>query len=110
MTKAAEETLGVVWTITTLLIVAAVGVLVAWSVTATSGRRARLFAAPVLISLMFLSLPVRGNLTLGQISLLPVLLVLPACLSREPGRAAGSRPASRWRSSRSCCSSRRSCG
>ncbi|NUP32795.1 MAG: DUF2029 domain-containing protein [Streptomycetaceae bacterium] len=89
LTKAAEETLGVVWTITTLLIVAAVGVLVARSVTATSGRRARLFAAPVLISLMFLSLPVRGNLTLGQISLLPVLLVLPACLSRAPGRAAG---------------------
>ncbi|MDI2131971.1 bifunctional glycosyltransferase 87/phosphatase PAP2 family protein [Yinghuangia seranimata] len=88
-TSAAEETLGVLWTIGTLLIVAAVGVLVARSVTATSSRRARLLAAPVLISLMVVSLPVRGTLSLGQLSLLPVLLVLPACLAREPGRGAG---------------------
>ncbi|MGW0662598.1 bifunctional glycosyltransferase 87/phosphatase PAP2 family protein [Streptodolium elevatio] len=89
LTNAAEQTLGVVWTIGTLLIVAAVGVLVARSITATSSRRARLLAAPVLISLMVVSLPVRGNLSLGQLSLLPVLLVLPACLARDPGRGAG---------------------
>lgn len=86
---AAEQSFGVVWTIATLLIVAAVGVLVAREVTATSGRRARLLAAPVLVSLMVVSIPVRGNLSLGQLSLLPVLLVLPACLSRNPGRGAG---------------------
>ncbi|UGQ08977.1 phosphatase PAP2 family protein [Yinghuangia sp. ASG 101] len=89
LSNAAEQTLGVVWTIATLLIVAAVGVVVARSITATSSRRARVLAAPVLISLMVVSLPVRGNLSLGQLSLLPVLLVLPACLAREPGRGAG---------------------
>ncbi|NUU25020.1 MAG: DUF2029 domain-containing protein, partial [Streptomycetaceae bacterium] len=89
LTNAAEDALGVVWTIGTLLIVAAVGVLVARSITATSSSRARVLAAPVLISLMVVSLPVRGNLSLGQLSLLPVLLVLPACLSGAPGRGAG---------------------
>ncbi|MFJ8742674.1 bifunctional glycosyltransferase 87/phosphatase PAP2 family protein [Embleya sp. NPDC127516] len=88
LTKAAENALGVAWTIVTLLIVAAIGVLVAYALPALRTRRAQLLAAPLIISLLVLSLPVRGNLSLGQMSLLPVLLALPAMLRPAPGKPA----------------------
>jgi len=88
LTNAAEDALGVAWTVVTLLIVAAIGILVAHALPVLRTRRARLLAAPLIISFLVLSLPVRGNLSLGQLSLLPVLLVLPATLKAAPGRAA----------------------
>src|SRR3954447_13256460 len=80
LTNAAENALGVVWTIATLVIVAAIALLVAHALPGLRTRRARLLAAPLIISFLVLSLPVRGNLSLGQMSLLPVLLILPATL------------------------------
>ncbi|MET7638691.1 bifunctional glycosyltransferase 87/phosphatase PAP2 family protein [Streptomyces sp. NPDC005438] len=76
LTRAAQAGLGVAWTLGTLLLVAAV----AWvAVRALPGRvspRASLFATPVALCLLTLSLPVRNTFTLGQTSILPVLLVL----------------------------------
>ncbi|WP_406284850.1 bifunctional glycosyltransferase 87/phosphatase PAP2 family protein [Embleya sp. NBC_00896] len=88
LTNAAEHALGVAWTVATLLIVAAIGVLVTHALPVFGTRRARLLAAPLAISFLVLSLPVRGNLSLGQMSLLPVLLVLPAMLKPAPGKVA----------------------
>jgi hypothetical protein len=88
LTNAAENALGVGWTIATLVIVAAIGLLVAHALPVLRTRRARLLAAPLIISFLVLSLPVRGNLSLGQMSLLPVLLILPATLRAAPGKAA----------------------
>ncbi|GCD98214.1 bifunctional glycosyltransferase 87/phosphatase PAP2 family protein [Embleya hyalina] len=88
LTRAAENTLGVAWTVATLLIVAAIAVVVAQAVPGLRTRRARLLATPLIITLLVVSLPVRGNLSLGQLSLLPVLLALPAMLRAAPGRVA----------------------
>lgn len=53
------------------------------------GRRTALFAAPVAITLLMVSLPVRNALHLGQTSILPVLLVLVGCLTVRDQRVQG---------------------
>ncbi|WP_330176052.1 phosphatase PAP2 family protein [Streptomyces sp. NBC_01498] len=102
--RAAEQTLGVAWTFGTLLLVVALGLVAARALPGVPGlsgptngtgarsdsgtgtrpgtgfglpsRRTRLLAAPVAISLLMLSLPVRNSFHLGQTSIIPVLLVL----------------------------------
>ncbi|MEV0777607.1 bifunctional glycosyltransferase 87/phosphatase PAP2 family protein [Streptomyces sp. NPDC050428] len=74
--RAAEQALGVAWTLGTLLLVVALGVVAARALPGTVSRRTRLLAAPVAISLLMLSLPVRNSFHLGQTSIIPVLLVL----------------------------------
>ncbi len=53
------------------------------------GRRTALLAAPVAVSLLMLSLPVRNTLWLGQTSIIPVLLVLLGCFAVRGQRAGG---------------------
>ncbi|WP_247746965.1 bifunctional glycosyltransferase 87/phosphatase PAP2 family protein, partial [Streptomyces oryzae] len=76
LTRAAEQGLGVAWTLGTLLLVAAVGVVAARALPGPVSRRTALFAVPVALSLLVLSVPVRNTFHLGQTSVLPVLLVL----------------------------------
>ncbi|MFJ6935817.1 bifunctional glycosyltransferase 87/phosphatase PAP2 family protein [Streptomyces sp. NPDC101132] len=84
LTSSAQQALGVAWTFGTLLLVAAVGLVAARSLPGPVSRRTALLAAPVAIALTMISLPVRGTFTLGQTSIIPVLLVLSGCL-RVPG-------------------------
>ncbi|CAM5531567.1 bifunctional glycosyltransferase 87/phosphatase PAP2 family protein [Streptomyces griseus] len=89
LTSSAQQTLGVVWTFGSLLLVVALGIVAARALPTPVGRRTALLAAPVAISLFMLSLPVRNALHLGQTSILPVLLVLLACFVVREHRAAG---------------------
>ncbi|MFC0600861.1 bifunctional glycosyltransferase 87/phosphatase PAP2 family protein [Streptomyces palmae] len=89
LTQAAEQSLGIGWTLGTLLLVVAVGLVVARALPQPTSRNTRLLAAPLAISLMALSLPVRTTFTLGQLSILPVLLVLLTLLPRTSDRQAG---------------------
>jgi hypothetical protein len=89
LTKAAENALGWGWTFGTLLLVAALGLIAARALPQPVGRRTSLLAAPVAISLLMLSLPVRNALWLGQSSILPVLLVLLGCFVVRGQRAGG---------------------
>ncbi|MDK1474003.1 bifunctional glycosyltransferase 87/phosphatase PAP2 family protein [Streptomyces sp. 549] len=90
LANAGQQGLGVVWTLGTLLLVCALGVLAARAVPGLTSRRARLVAAPVAISLLVLSVPVRSTFSLGQTSIIPVLLVLGAVLhGRSAPRPAG---------------------
>ncbi|MEW2546795.1 bifunctional glycosyltransferase 87/phosphatase PAP2 family protein [Streptomyces sp. NPDC047002] len=85
LARSAEEALGVTWTLGTLLLVAAVGVIAA---RALPGRLP-VPAAPVAISLLMVSLPVRNSFHLGQTSVIPVLLVLLGCFVARGERFAG---------------------
>ncbi|MEI7033704.1 phosphatase PAP2 family protein [Streptomyces pratensis] len=89
LTASAQQALGVAWTLGSLLLVVALGVVAARALPRPAGRRTALFAAPVAIILLLLSLPVRNALHLGQTSVLPVLLVLLACFVVREHRAAG---------------------
>ncbi|MER5632235.1 bifunctional glycosyltransferase 87/phosphatase PAP2 family protein [Streptomyces nitrosporeus] len=89
LTASAEQTLGVVWTFGTLLLVAALGLVVARALPGPAGRRTALLAAPLAITLLMVSLPVRNTLHLGQTSILPVLLVLAACFVARGERLPG---------------------
>ncbi|MFF7727699.1 bifunctional glycosyltransferase 87/phosphatase PAP2 family protein [Streptomyces sp. NPDC008001] len=93
LTKAAEHSLGIVWTFGTLLLAVALALVAARSLPAPVPRRTALLAAPVAVILTVLSLPVRNAFTLGQTSIIPVLLVLlgncPPRLARGSGRASG---------------------
>nr|WP_203634604.1 bifunctional glycosyltransferase 87/phosphatase PAP2 family protein [Streptomyces sp. SID10815] len=89
LTKAAEDALGWGWTFGTLLLVAALGLIAARALPQPVGRRAALLAAPVAVSLLMLSLPVRNALYLGQTSIIPVLLVLLGCFVVRGQRAGG---------------------
>ncbi|MEU5769509.1 bifunctional glycosyltransferase 87/phosphatase PAP2 family protein [Streptomyces asoensis] len=89
LTRAAEQTLGWGWTFGSLLLVAALGLIMARALPQPAGRRTVLFAAPVAISLLMLSLPVRNALWLGQTSIIPVLLVLLGCFVVRDRLAAG---------------------
>ncbi|MFD9204430.1 glycosyltransferase 87 family protein, partial [Streptomyces anthocyanicus] len=66
LTKAAEQALGWGWTFGTLLLVVALGLVAARALPQPVSRRTALLAAPVAISLLMLSLPVRNTLYLGQ--------------------------------------------
>ncbi|WP_406486837.1 bifunctional glycosyltransferase 87/phosphatase PAP2 family protein [Streptomyces sp. NBC_01563] len=89
LTRMAEQSLGVAWTFGTLLLVAALGIVAARALPGPVSRRTALPAAPVAISLLMLSLPVRNALHLGQTSILPVLLVLLGCFAARGERASG---------------------
>ncbi|MFD7711238.1 bifunctional glycosyltransferase 87/phosphatase PAP2 family protein [Streptomyces sp. NPDC059786] len=89
LTRAAEQALGWGWTFGTLLLVVAIGLIAARALPPPVSRRTRLLAAPVAISLLMLSLPVRNTLYLGQTSVIPVLLVLLGCFTARTERTAG---------------------
>ncbi|MET7679699.1 bifunctional glycosyltransferase 87/phosphatase PAP2 family protein [Streptomyces sp. NPDC005423] len=89
LTHAAEQALGWGWTFGTLLLVVAVGLAAARALPPPVTRRSTLLAAPVAISLLMLSLPVRSTLWLGQISVIPVLLVLLGVFTVRGERTGG---------------------
>ncbi|WTS98269.1 phosphatase PAP2 family protein [Streptomyces sp. NBC_00096] len=80
----AAPSLEVAWTCVTLLFVAAIGLVAARGLPDPVPRRTALLAAPVLVGLMMVSLPVREAALPGQTAVLPVLLVLLAVF-RVPG-------------------------
>ncbi|MEE1928551.1 phosphatase PAP2 family protein [Streptomyces sp. TRM 70351] len=106
---AGAQGIGVVWTGLTLLLVAALGVLAVRALpdgpahgadtgpagaAGVAGRAAAwrrpLLAVPVALALLLVSLPVRNTFTLGQTSIIPVLLALGGFLAaRRAPRAAG---------------------
>ncbi|MGW3727783.1 bifunctional glycosyltransferase 87/phosphatase PAP2 family protein [Streptomyces sp. NPDC000851] len=89
LTRSAEQTLGWGWTFGTLLLVVALGLVAARALPKPVSRRSSLFAAPVAICLLMLSLPVRNAFWLGQTSIIPVLLVLLGCFAVRGERAGG---------------------
>ncbi|MEU6475456.1 phosphatase PAP2 family protein [Streptomyces sp. NPDC047017] len=89
LTNAAEGALGWGWIFGTLLLVVALGLIAARALPQPAGRRTSLLAAPVAISLLMLSLPVRNAFWLGQTSVLPVLLVLLGCFTVRGQRTGG---------------------
>ncbi|WP_190219313.1 bifunctional glycosyltransferase 87/phosphatase PAP2 family protein [Streptomyces griseosporeus] len=89
LTRAAEQALGWGWTFGTLLLVVALGLIAARALPQPVSRRTSLLAAPVAVSLLMLSLPVRNTLYLGQTSIMPVLLVLAGCFVVRGERAVG---------------------
>nr|BFD85105.1 bifunctional glycosyltransferase 87/phosphatase PAP2 family protein [Streptomyces sp. Xyl84] len=89
LTKAAEDALGWTWIFGTLLLVVALGLIAAHALPQPAGRRASLTAAPVAISLLMLSLPVRDAFWLGQSGVIPVLLVLLGLFVVRGQRACG---------------------
>ncbi|MFE6621305.1 bifunctional glycosyltransferase 87/phosphatase PAP2 family protein [Streptomyces sp. NPDC057740] len=89
LTRAAEQALGWGWTFGTLLLVVALGLVAARALPQPVSRRTSLLAAPVAVSLLMLSLPVRNALYLGQTSIMPVLLVLLGCFAVRGERASG---------------------
>ena len=89
LTRAAEQALGWGWTFGTLLLVVALGLVAARALPQPVSRRTSLLAAPVAISLLMISLPVRNTLWLGQTSILPVLLVLLGCFAARGQRDSG---------------------
>ncbi|MDT9698497.1 bifunctional glycosyltransferase 87/phosphatase PAP2 family protein [Streptomyces sp. P17] len=89
LTKSAEQALGWGWTFGTLLLVVALGLVAARALPQPVSRRTSLLAAPVAVSLLMLSLPVRNSFWLGQTSIIPVLLVLLGCFAVRGQRASG---------------------
>ncbi|GGZ22183.1 membrane protein [Streptomyces inusitatus] len=89
LTHAAEETLGIAWALGTLLLVAGIALVVARALPGPVSRRSQLLAAPVALSLLMLSLPVRNSFHLGQTSVIPVLLVLLGCFVARGERRSG---------------------
>ncbi|MGX2997452.1 bifunctional glycosyltransferase 87/phosphatase PAP2 family protein [Streptomyces sp. JNUCC 64] len=87
--SSAEANLGVGWTFGTLLLVAALGLIVSRALPQPVSRRTALLAAPLAVCLLMLSLPVRNALYLGQTSVIPVLLVLLGCFAVRGERASG---------------------
>ncbi|UQX04952.1 bifunctional glycosyltransferase 87/phosphatase PAP2 family protein [Streptomyces sp. RerS4] len=84
----AAPSLEVAWTCVTLLFVAGIGLVAARALPDPVPRRTAWLAAPVLVALMMVSLPVREAASPGQTAVLPVLLVLLAFF-----RVPGERPA-----------------
>ncbi|MFJ7964509.1 bifunctional glycosyltransferase 87/phosphatase PAP2 family protein [Streptomyces sp. NPDC096324] len=89
LTRSAEQALGWGWTFGTLLLVVALGLVAARALPPPVSRRTSLLAAPVAVSLLMLSLPVRNALYLGQTSIIPVLLVLLGCFVVRGERLCG---------------------
>ncbi|WP_398957457.1 bifunctional glycosyltransferase 87/phosphatase PAP2 family protein [Streptomyces sp. GC420] len=89
LTRSAEQALGVAWTFSTLLLVVVLGLVVARALPGPVSRRTSMLAAPVAISLFMLSLPVRNAFTLGQTSIIPVLLVLLGCFAVKGEQRSG---------------------
>ncbi len=89
LARSAEQALGVAWTFGTLLLVVVLGVVAARALPGPVSRRTSLLAAPVAITLLMLSLPVRNAFSLGQTSVIPVLLVLLGCFLAGGERRSG---------------------
>ncbi|MGC4973550.1 bifunctional glycosyltransferase 87/phosphatase PAP2 family protein [Streptomyces sp. DT199] len=89
LTRSAEQALGWGWTFGTLLLVVALGLIATRALPQPVSRRTALLAAPVAVSLLMLSLPVRSTLSLGQTSIIPVLLVLLGCFTARGQRTSG---------------------
>ncbi|MFG2632732.1 bifunctional glycosyltransferase 87/phosphatase PAP2 family protein [Streptomyces sp. NPDC048362] len=89
LTRSAQAALGWGWTFGTLLLVVGLGLVAARALPRPVTRRTSLLAAPVAVSLLMLSLPVRNALWLGQTSIIPVLLVLLGCFTVRGERASG---------------------
>ncbi|MEU8586776.1 bifunctional glycosyltransferase 87/phosphatase PAP2 family protein [Streptomyces sp. NPDC048664] len=89
LTRAAQQSLGWGWTFGSLLLVVALGLVAARALPQPVTRRTSLLAAPVAISLLMLSLPVRNALHLGQTSIIPVVLVLLGCFGVRGQGASG---------------------
>lgn len=89
LARSAEQALGWGWTFGTLGLVVIIGLLAARALPQPVSRRTALLAAPVAISLLILSLPVRNALYLGQTSIIPVLLVLLGLFAVRGERASG---------------------
>ncbi|MFJ2769850.1 bifunctional glycosyltransferase 87/phosphatase PAP2 family protein [Streptomyces sp. NPDC087300] len=89
LARSAEQALGWGWTFGTLGLVVVIGLLAARALPQPVSRRTSLLAAPVAISLLILSLPVRNALYLGQTSIIPVLLVLLGLFAVRGERASG---------------------
>ncbi|MFD1659958.1 bifunctional glycosyltransferase 87/phosphatase PAP2 family protein [Streptomyces caeni] len=89
LTRSVEQALGWAWTFGTLLLVVALGLIAARALPQPVSRRTSLLAAPVAISLLMLSLPVRNTIHLGQTSIIPVLLVLLGCFVARGERQSG---------------------
>ncbi|MFI0963765.1 bifunctional glycosyltransferase 87/phosphatase PAP2 family protein [Streptomyces sp. NPDC021080] len=89
LTRSAEQALGWGWTFGTLLLVVALGLIAARALPPPVSRRTALLAAPVAVSLLMLSLPVRNALRLGQTGIIPVLLVLLGCFVVRGERTCG---------------------
>ncbi|MFD4633807.1 bifunctional glycosyltransferase 87/phosphatase PAP2 family protein [Streptomyces sp. NPDC058284] len=89
LARAGEQALGWAWTFGTLGLVVVLGLVAARALPQPVSRRTSLLAAPVAISLLILSLPVRNTLHLGQTSILPVLLVLLGLFTVRGQRASG---------------------
>ncbi|MER5945308.1 bifunctional glycosyltransferase 87/phosphatase PAP2 family protein [Streptomyces sp. NPDC001904] len=87
--RAAEQALGWGWTFGSLALVVVLGLVAARALPQPVSRRTSLLAAPVAISLLMLSLPVRNAFTTGQTSIIPVLLVLLGCFTARDERASG---------------------
>ncbi|MEV5435134.1 bifunctional glycosyltransferase 87/phosphatase PAP2 family protein [Streptomyces sp. NPDC052682] len=86
---AAEQVLGWGWTFGTPLLVVALGLVVARALPEPVTRRTALLAAPVAVTLLMLSLPMRTTLPLGQTGIIPVLLVLAGCCAVRGERTSG---------------------
>ncbi|GLF93916.1 bifunctional glycosyltransferase 87/phosphatase PAP2 family protein [Streptomyces yaizuensis] len=89
LTRSADPALHIPWTFGILLLVIAVGVLAARALPGPVSRRTAPLAAPVALILLLISLPVRNSFHLGQLSLLPVVLVLVGAFAVRSQRAAG---------------------
>ncbi|MDX3137324.1 glycosyltransferase family 87 protein, partial [Streptomyces europaeiscabiei] len=89
LTRTAEQALGWGWTFGSLGLVVALGLVAARALPQPVTRRTALLAAPVAVTLLMLSLPVRNTLYLGQTSILPVLLVLAGCFAVRGERTSG---------------------
>jgi hypothetical protein len=76
LARAAEQTPGRERALGTLLLVVALGLVAARALPQPVSRRTSLLAAPVAISLLMLSLPVRTMLRPGRAGIVPVLVVL----------------------------------
>lgn len=89
LARSGEQTLGLAWTFGTLGLVVVLGLVAARALPQPVSRRTTLLAAPVAVSLLILSLPVRNTLYLGQTSILPVLLVLLGLFAVRGRRTSG---------------------
>ncbi|WP_443068803.1 bifunctional glycosyltransferase 87/phosphatase PAP2 family protein [Streptomyces sp. NBC_01361] len=89
LARGAEQALGWAWTFGTLGLVVVLGLVAARALPKPVTRRTSLLAAPVAVSLLMLSLPVRNTLHLGQTSIIPVLLVLLGCFAARGEKSSG---------------------
>lgn len=89
LARSGEQALGWAWTFGMLGLVVVLGLVAARALPQPLSRRSSLLAAPVAVSLLIVSLPVRNTLHLGQTSVIPVLLVLLGLFAVRGERTCG---------------------